>query len=108
MWLSPTTSPSRLTSGPPELPWLIAASLWMKPVRAAARPSSTPRRSTQLTTPAVTEWRSVRGLPSATTQAPVASSALVPNVAAGSGSPDSICGRRVPGGAGCRMRSFAR
>ena len=27
--LTPTTSPSRLTSGPPELPGLMAASVWM-------------------------------------------------------------------------------
>ena len=28
--LMPTTSPRRLKSGPPELPELIAASVWMK------------------------------------------------------------------------------
>ena len=28
--LIPTTSPARLSSGPPELPGLIAASVWMK------------------------------------------------------------------------------
>ncbi len=28
--LMPTTSPSRLNSGPPELPGLIATSVWMK------------------------------------------------------------------------------
>ena len=28
--LMPMTSPRKLNSGPPELPWLIAASVWMK------------------------------------------------------------------------------
>ncbi len=28
--LMPTTSPSRFSSGPPELPGLIATSVWMK------------------------------------------------------------------------------
>ena len=28
--LMPMTSPLKLKSGPPELPWLIAASVWMK------------------------------------------------------------------------------
>ena len=28
--LTPTTSPSRLMSGPPELPGLTAASVWMR------------------------------------------------------------------------------
>ena len=30
--LMPTTSPAALTSGPPELPELIAASVWIRPV----------------------------------------------------------------------------
>ena len=30
--LTPTTLPSRSSSGPPELPWLIAASVWIDPV----------------------------------------------------------------------------
>ena len=34
--LIPTTSPAALTSGPPELPELIAASVWMRPVERAA------------------------------------------------------------------------
>jgi len=35
----PTTSPARFTSGPPELPLLMAASVWMYPV-VPAIPSS--------------------------------------------------------------------
>src|SRR5690606_29000552 len=31
--LMPTTSPAESTSGPPELPWLMAASVWMRSVR---------------------------------------------------------------------------
>ena len=30
--LTPTTRPSRSSSGPPELPWLIAASVWIAPL----------------------------------------------------------------------------
>src|SRR3712207_7935643 len=30
-WLTPITSPAPLTSGPPELPGLMAASVWMAP-----------------------------------------------------------------------------
>ncbi len=37
----PTTSPARLTSGPPEFPEFIAASVWMKSVFGPANPSST-------------------------------------------------------------------
>ena len=37
----PTTSPSRFTRGPPELPLLVAASVWMYSVFGPARPSST-------------------------------------------------------------------
>ncbi len=37
----PTTSPSRFTRGPPELPLLVAASVWIYSVLGPARPSST-------------------------------------------------------------------
>lgn len=38
----PTTSPARLTNGPPELPLLMAASVCMNSVLGPANPSSTP------------------------------------------------------------------
>ena len=47
--LMPITSPSRLTSAPPELPGLMAASVWMKSLMFPAGP---PRRPTALTMPA--------------------------------------------------------
>jgi hypothetical protein len=64
--LIPTTSPVVATSGPPELPGLSAASVWMtssmhRPLRARKdRPSAE-------TTPAVTVDSKPSGLPIATT-----------------------------------------
>ena len=66
--LMPTTSPRVLSSGPPELPRLIATSVWMKGTYCwlaygLARP-------TALTMPAVTEWSKPNGEPIATTHWP--------------------------------------
>jgi hypothetical protein len=56
---------------PPHLlPTLIAASVCMNSVRGLLSPSSLPLRSTHDTMPAVTLWRSRKGLPSATTHSP--------------------------------------
>lgn len=52
--LMPTTSPSRFTSGPPEFPALMAASVWMYSARVCRRPSSDPKRATAETIPTVT------------------------------------------------------
>ena len=62
----PITSPARLTSGPPELPRLIAASVWMKFSNdvSRVRPIALPLA---LTTPTVTVWSSSNGLPIAMT-----------------------------------------
>ncbi len=49
--LMPMTSPRRLTRGPPELPGLIEASVWMK-FSYVAMPTS--ERPVALTTPTVT------------------------------------------------------
>src|SRR5690606_14757770 len=49
----PTTSPEVLSSAPPELPRLIATSVWMNGTYCWPRP---PLRPTALTMPAVTEW----------------------------------------------------
>jgi len=49
--LIPITSPRRLTSGPPELPGLMDASVWMK-FSYVAIPTSA--RAVALTTPTVT------------------------------------------------------
>ena len=46
MLFTPTTSPAMFTSGPPEFPGLIAASVWMKSNPAAAVLSGVPLRLT--------------------------------------------------------------
>ena len=52
--LTPMTSPRDLTSGPPELPGLSAASVWM--MSSISRPDcARSDRPSALTTPAVTE-----------------------------------------------------
>src|SRR6478735_5432923 len=55
----PTTWPSRSTSGPPELPWLIGASIWMKSSYGPLC-RSRPRAETM---PAVTVVPMPKGLP---------------------------------------------
>jgi len=76
--LTPTTSPRPLSSGPPELPGLSAASVWItsgisRPVPARMlRPSA-------LTMPAVTVCSKPSGLPMATAISPRRSSAERPN-----------------------------
>ena len=80
---TPITSPREETSGPPELPGLSAASVWItssisRPVRARSeRPSAE-------TTPAVTVDSKPSGLPIATTSWPRRSRLESPSVAAGS------------------------
>ena len=65
--LMPTSSPLRLTSAPPELPGLIAASVWMK----SSRPSRLmPVRPSALTMPEVTVCWRPKGLPIAITKSP--------------------------------------
>ena len=77
--LTPTTRRRSSTSGPPELPGLSAASVWMtcsisRPVRERSeRPSA-------LTTPAVTVCWNPYGLPIATTSCPGRSVRESPNV----------------------------
>ena len=53
------------TRAPPELPWLIAASVWMKAV--APEPSD---RSSAEMMPLVTVWPMPNGLPIASTRSP--------------------------------------
>ena len=64
--LTATTWPSMLKIGPPELPGLIGASIWMKSVYGPF-PMSRPSDDTM---PAVTELERPKGLPTATTQSP--------------------------------------
>ena len=62
--LMPMTSPAKLNSGPPEFPWLMAASVWMKSWKSTG-PSTV--RFLALTIPMVTVWPSPSGLPIAST-----------------------------------------
>jgi len=65
----PTTWPDMFSSGPPELPWLIAASVWITPeiVKLFVELMS---RLRALTIPVVTVSSSPNGLPIATTPSP--------------------------------------
>ena len=78
------TWPSMLNSGPPELPLLIAASVWMKSSYGPWR-ISRPRADT---IPAVTLPPSPNGLPIARTQSPTREASESPNASAGSGLSD--------------------
>ena len=60
----PITSPLRLTRAPPELPGLMAASVWIRPSRGPSM------RSTALITPRVTVQEKPKGLPTATASWP--------------------------------------
>jgi len=84
--LIPTTSPLIFTRAPPELPWLIAASVWMKSLMFSAGP---PVRPTALTMPMVTEDMSPRGLPTAIAQSPTLTESESPSTATGKASLDS-------------------
>ena len=63
---TPMTSPLRLNNGPPELPWLIAASVWMK----SSNGVSIRLRFNALTIPELTESPMPSGLPMAKTVSP--------------------------------------
>ena len=57
--LMPMSSPAMFSRAPPELPGLMAASVWMSPVEVIAVPLSSVRdrsRLRALTTPVVTDW----------------------------------------------------
>ena len=78
----PMTSPRMFSSGPPELPGLIAASVCsISLVRPGTGRSG--RASAEMT-PTVTVWLSPKGAPIAITQSPGAIRLESPNLAAGS------------------------
>ena len=54
--LMPMTLPSASSSGPPELPGLIAASVWMRLLRGRSEPSVVIVRPVADTMPLVTEF----------------------------------------------------
>ena len=82
--LMPITWPSRLTSGPPELPGLIEASVCRKSVKSARRRL---RRAPRARAPRARRWspcgESPNGLPIAITVSPISRSALLPSGVAG-------------------------
>src|SRR3954470_16648300 len=64
--LMPSTRPRASSSGPPEFPWLIAASVWIAPT--VAKPvSDWIERSSAEMTPTDSDWSSPNGLPIAAT-----------------------------------------
>ena len=63
----PTSSPSSPTSAPPELPGLMAASVWMK---SSSLSRLMPERPSALTIPEVTVCCRPKGLPIAITKSP--------------------------------------
>ena len=75
--LMPTRLPLASTSAPPELPGLIAASVWMKLPNGFADPISRP---TALTMPIVTVWPTLNGSPIASTTSPTWSWSDCPKV----------------------------
>src|SRR5439155_9740866 len=84
--LTPITSPRVVTNGPPELPGLSAASVWM--TSSMSRPErDRSDRPSALTTPAVTEWWKPYGLPIAIATCPTRTPRESPNVAQGSAVP---------------------
>ena len=78
--LMPTTTPQRSTSGPPELPGLIGASVWI--IGSSEMPGSS--RLSPLTIPRVIVCSRPIGLPMATTSSPTLTADESPSRAAGS------------------------
>ena len=66
--LRPSTSPLALSSGPPELPGLIGASVWIAP--GIVQPFGALIERPALTIPEVTVSGRLNGLPIATTSSP--------------------------------------
>ena len=70
--LTPITWPAAFSSGPPELPWLMAASVWIE-FEIVKLFGEVISRLRALTIPLVTVPSSPKGLPSATTPSPTLS-----------------------------------
>mmetsp|Transcript_9603 Transcript_9603/g.35195 ORF Transcript_9603/g.35195 Transcript_9603/m.35195 type:complete len:227 (-) Transcript_9603:1033-1713(-) len=76
--LMPMTSPNSFTNGPPELPGLMAQSIWIYSPLWACRPISAALLCKLLITPRVIVLLRPRGFPMAMTKSPVSSDALSP------------------------------
>jgi hypothetical protein len=77
-WFTPITSPSAFSSGPPELPGLIEASVWIAPSIWNSVSDSIERSSAE-TTPIERELRWPNGLPIAATGSPTSIASESPN-----------------------------
>ena len=82
--LMPITSPNSLRRGPPELPGLMAASVWMKFTFLFGMPTSAAERCSDETIPRVTVESSPTAFPIAMTQSPTCRSSERPSGAVGS------------------------
>src|SRR3989454_3768353 len=81
MWLTiPMTSPCMLNSGPPELPWLIAASVWKNSARDIPLKVAFGLRRA-LMYPTVRVWLAPRGGPTTNTGAPISTASESPMLA---------------------------
>ena len=74
----PTTWPSASSSGPPELPGLIEASVWIAP-SISKSVSESIERSVAETTPTESDWFWPNGLPIAATGSPTWTSVAEPS-----------------------------
>ena len=80
----PITSPRAFSNGPPELPGLIAASVWMKLTRLSGSPViALLERPVALMIPVVTVLSNPRGLPIAIAHSPGLSRSELPKATAG-------------------------
>ena len=82
----PITRPRASKSGPPELPWLIGASVWIASTSLKSEVSESIERCVAETTPTPSESSLPKGLPIAATGAPTATAAEFP-----SGTGTSVC-----------------
>ena len=85
----PITSPAALNSGPPELPWLMAASVWIAPGMANPVPLDSERLMAD-TTPTDSEPASRNGLPMAATGSPTRTREELPRGTGCSFSPSAL------------------
>ena len=81
--LMPTTWPAELTSGPPELPGLMAASVWIRPLRLSSVASIERFRAETMPSVTVIPPCRLRALPMAITLSPTFRAEELPRSATG-------------------------
>ena len=110
MALIPTSSPLAFTNAPPLLPWLMAASVWMKDWMFAACPLEAEEpmaRAFALTIPAVTVEFRLNGLPTANTHSPTFNWSESPTGIVGKSSPSILINAKSVLGSVPMMRPFS-